>query len=167
MARTGGHERAIALRPVGDDDEGLLLMLYAQTRAEELARLPWSDEQKDLFVRHQFEAQWVDYATRFPGAEHSIITEGGEPAGRVWIDRRPGEIRMLDIIVDVQRQGRGIGTAVLGWLIDEATSAETALRHSVLRANQAAQRFYERLGFVVVEDFELYVLMEWRQPERL
>jgi ribosomal protein S18 acetylase RimI-like enzyme len=27
--------------------------------------------------------------------------------------------------------------------------------------NDGALRFYERLGFTVVEDFETYVLMEW------
>ena len=36
------------------------------------------------------------------------------------------------------------------------------LRHSVLVDNVDGLRFYERLGFEVIEDFGMYVLMEWR-----
>lgn len=157
-----GRRDRVTWRPVVPDDDALLLRLYTQTRAAELASVPWSDDQKAAFVRQQFEAQRADYRSRFPASEHFVLCELGEPVGRVWIDRRSDEIRLLDIIVDERRQGRGIGRAVLESLIDEATSAGAALRHSVLTANEGALRFYRRLGFVEIDDLEMYVLMEWR-----
>ena len=37
---------AISLRPIEDGDREFLLRVYASTRAEELAQVPWSEEQK-------------------------------------------------------------------------------------------------------------------------
>ena len=42
------------------------------------------------------------------------------------------------------------------------TLAGKALRHMVFVLNQDAQRFYERLGFVVIEELGAYKHMEWR-----
>lgn len=153
---------ALALRTVVPDDERLLLGLYTQTRALELTAVPWSEEEKGAFVRQQFEAQRTHYRARFPDSEHFVLLEVGDPVGRIWIDRRRDEIRLLDITIDASHRGRGIGGAVLRWLIGEATTTGVALRHSVLVTNEGALRFYRRLGFEVVEEFELYLLMEWR-----
>ena len=150
------------LRPVRPSDNDFLLALYGSTRAEEMAQIPWSDEQKLTFIKGQFEAQRADYTTRFPASEHSIIVLDGEPAGRIWIDRRDDEIRLLDIAIIPRWQDVGVGTALLEELQRQATEAELALRHSVYMTNQDALRFYRRLDFVVIEDFGAYVLMEWQ-----
>ena len=46
----------------------------------------------------------------------------------------------------------------------EASAARVALRHSVDKANPDARRFYERLGFAVIDDWGMYELMEWLPP---
>ena len=155
---------AVSLRAVTTSDDDLLLQIYAGTRAAELAVVPWTDDQKNEFIAMQFAAQRADYETRFPDAEHSIIAVDGAHVGRVWIDRRDDEIRLLDIALLPEHQNRGTGSELLKRLIEEARQAGTPLRHSVYVTNQAALRFYERLGFTVVEDFETYVLMEWSGP---
>jgi ribosomal protein S18 acetylase RimI-like enzyme len=151
----------LELQPVGTADNGFLLALYQSTRATEMARLLWSDEQKRAFLKGQFEAQRSDHITRFPGAEHSIIISDDEPIGRIWIDRRVTEIRLLDIAILPRWQNTGIGTTLLEGLQHQATVAGLSLRHSVYATNHDALRFYRRLGFVVVEDFETHMLMEW------
>ena len=47
----------LSLRPIAPDDEELLFRVYASTRAEELAAVAWTDEQKAAFLRMQFAAQ--------------------------------------------------------------------------------------------------------------
>jgi ribosomal protein S18 acetylase RimI-like enzyme len=138
-----------------------LLALYESTRAGEMAQVQWPDEQKQAFLRGQFEAQRTDYTTRFPDAEHSIVVVDDEPIGRVWVDRRAEEIRLLDIAILPQWQNAGVGRTLLEQLQQQASEADSPLRHSVHATNQDALRFYQRLGFVVVEDFETHVLMEW------
>jgi len=41
----------LMLRPVSAEDEEFLVSVYAGTRAQEMAQVPWSDEQKKEFVR--------------------------------------------------------------------------------------------------------------------
>lgn len=154
-------ESLIELRPVVAYDDAFLLRVYASTRADELAQVPWSDEQKREFVEMQYRAQTADYQERFPGTDHSIIVVDGVPVGRIWVGRWDDEIRLLDITILPDRRDRGTGGVLLAELIDEARTAGKPLRHSVFKSNEAALRFYRRLGFEVLEDFEIYVLMEW------
>jgi hypothetical protein len=46
--------------------------------------------------------------------------------------------------------------------MEEAASANKPLRHMVYILNNDGQRFYERLGFSVIEDLGAYKHMEWR-----
>lgn len=153
----------ITLRPVTDGDDAFLLELYAGTR-DDVSRSPLTIEEKAQFVAMQYRAQRADYESRFPGAEHSIVLVDGVPHGRIWVDRRADEIRLLDIALVPNGRNRGTGRALLERLIDEADRSQTPLRHSVLLENEPALRFYTRLNFEIVEDFGLHVLMEHR-PE--
>ena len=151
----------ITLRPSIPEDEAFLRCLYASTRAAEMAVVPWSDEEKQSFLDMQFTAQRSDYANRFPESEHSIILLDDEPIGRIWVNRTDREVRLIDIALVPERRGHGTGTMLLEGLQEQAREAGRPLRHSVYKTNVDALRFYQRLGFEVVEDFETYVLMEW------
>jgi [ribosomal protein S18]-alanine N-acetyltransferase len=63
----------------------------------------------------------------------------------------PHEAYIQTIAVAPAMQGRGIGTALLTTLIDEATSRGVAHLDLEVRAdNEAAQRLYERHGFAKI-----------------
>ena len=85
-----------------------------------------------------------------------------QPAGRIWIGRDAEEIHLLDIVVLPEFQNRGVGEILLRGLIDEAKQTGNALRHYVFVMNVDALRFYERLGFVVIEEKGAYKHMEWK-----
>jgi ribosomal protein S18 acetylase RimI-like enzyme len=153
----------MVLRPVTAADEEFLLSVYASTRADELAQTPWGDEQKRQFLKWQFDLQRREYDTRFPDAAYSVILIDGRPAGRIWIARDDQEIRLLDIAILREFQNRGAGTLLLRRLIDESKRAGKALRHMVFVLNNDAHRFYERLGFVVIEESGAYKHMEWKE----
>jgi ribosomal protein S18 acetylase RimI-like enzyme len=158
----------LSLRPAQPADETFLRRVYASTRADELAMVPWTPEEKAAFLDMQFTAQKTDYRARFPRSEHSIVLVDEVEVGRVWIDRGEDEIRLIDIALLPERRNGGTGTTLLRGLQAEASAADRPLRHSVYKQNTGALRFYQRLGFQVVEDFETYVLMEWipdRVPE--
>src|ERR1700746_2508336 len=85
------------LRAATPEDEQFLRAVYASTRAEELARVPWSDEQKRAFTDMQFAAQEADYRRHYPNAQYLVIEVLGVPAGRLSVDRCETEIRIIDI----------------------------------------------------------------------
>jgi GNAT superfamily N-acetyltransferase len=152
----------VSLRPVAPDDEEFLLEVYASTRADELALIDWSDEQKAAFVRMQYGAQRREYEARYPDAEYDVILLDARPVGRLWIGRDAEQIRLLDIALLPAAQNRGVGGALLRRLIEEARLTGRKLRHMVFVLNPNAQRFYERLGFRVFEEVGAYRHMEWR-----
>ena len=154
----------LTLRQVTIDDDAFLLAVYDSTRAEELAQVTWQEGQKEAFVKWQFDLQRREYEARFPEAEYDVIIVDNQRAGRIWIGRDDKQIRLLDIAVLPEFQNRGVGTILLRGLIEEARQSGKALRHMVLVLNNDAHRFYERLGFVVIEDLGGYKHMEWSEP---
>jgi len=152
----------LTLRRVTSDDDTFLLSVYDSTRAEELDQAPWEEGQREAFLKWQFDLQRREYDARFPDAEYNVILIDGESAGRIWIGRRDDEIRLLDIAILRAFQNRGAGTILLRKLMDEAMVTGRRLRHMVFVLNNDAHRFYERLGFVVIEDLGGYKHMEWK-----
>lgn len=152
----------VRLRPVEPEDEDFLLRVYASSRADEMALVPWDEAQKRAFLRHQFEAQRAQYFERFPDAEYDIILYRNQPAGRFWTGRSAEQIRLLDIAILPEFQNQGIGGVLVRALMREAEAANLPLRHMVFKMNTAAMRFYERLGFAQIEDVGAYIHMERR-----
>ena len=158
-------EHALALRPAGPKDIAFLFRVYASTRTEELAPVPWSDEQKRAFLAMQFDVQDRYYREQFPGAVFQVILLDGRPAGRLYVDHRDEELRIIDIALLPEHRGAGVGGTLLHGLLDEATQAGKPVRIHVERFNPAL-RLYARLGFQRVGDTGVYFLLE-RSPARL
>jgi len=156
----------VALLPVSAADAGFLLAVYASTRMEEMALVDWSPEQKDAFLRMQFEAQTKHYRSQYPDAEYQIIQRAdGVPIGRLIIDRSSDCILLMDIALLPEFRNHGIGTAMLRDLMAEAAAANLPIRLHVEFFNPV-MKLYERLGFVKCQEAGLYYLMVW-QPGRV
>jgi GNAT superfamily N-acetyltransferase len=148
-------------RPVTPEDDAFLLSVYASTRDRELSQVEWPEGQREVFLRWQFDLQRKEYDARFPDARYEVILIDGEPAGRIWTGSNYEQIRLLEIGILPQFQNRGAGTLLLRQLIEEAKAARKPLRHMVFVLNDDAHRFYERLGFTMIEDLGAYKHMEY------
>ena len=164
MAATGKEENSIVLRPITPEDDSFLARLYASTREQELAVTNWSDEQKALFCRMQFNAQTTDYQRNYPDASFDIIERNGVAAGRLLVLREDEKIHVIDIALLPEHRGAGIGTKFLRELQQEARAAGKKLSIHVELFNPARQ-LYERLGFKQVEEKGVYFLLEWSSKE--
>jgi ribosomal protein S18 acetylase RimI-like enzyme len=149
------------LRTARPEDEQFLRAVYASTRAEELALVPWSDEQKRAFTDMQFAAQDADYRRNYPDAQYSIIEVQGVAAGRLYVDRCSKEIRIIDIALLPEHRRAGIGTKLLRILQGEARAAGKTLTIHVEKFNPA-RSLYHRLGFQEIEDKGVYLFLEWK-----
>jgi ribosomal protein S18 acetylase RimI-like enzyme len=148
-------------RPCTEADLAFLYEVYTSTREEEMAMVPWDDEQKEAFLRMQFHAQHTYYHAQFPGASYSIIEAGGVAAGRLYINRSEDEILIIDIALLPRYRRQGIGTGLLREILREGAEAAKPVRIHVEKFNPAL-RLYERLGFLPVGDNGVYLLMEWK-----
>lgn len=82
------------------------------------------------------------------------------PIGRLYVDRRADEIRVVDIALLPEHRRQGIGSALLENILAEAAAAHKPVRIHVEKFNPAL-RLYQRLGFHQVRDTGVYFLMEW------
>jgi ribosomal protein S18 acetylase RimI-like enzyme len=152
---------AYTLRPVQEEDEALLLAVYSSSRADEMALVPWDAAQKQAFLQMQFSAQQTHYRAYFPEARHDLILAEGQPVGRLYVDRRETEIRILDVTLLPETRGRGIGTQILLDLMEEADHGNKSCSIYVESFNRSLGLF-QRLGFVKTEESGASWLMEWR-----
>lgn len=151
----------VSLRPETPEDAAFLFRVYASTRAEEMAALPWDQAQKHAFLQMQFELQTIHYHGYYSNPSFEIVLCGAEPAGRLYLDRGSEEIRIIDIALLPEYRGVGTGSQLLKEVLREAAEAGKRVSIHVERNNRAL-RLYERLGFHLVEDKGIYLLLEWR-----
>jgi RimJ/RimL family protein N-acetyltransferase len=151
---------SIALRPVGPDDEAFLLALYASTRIAEMAMVPWSDEQREAFVKMQFAGQQAHYEKAYPAASHQIMVSDNRPIGRLYVARLADQIRIIDITVTPLERNRGIGTLALRELMAEGGRTGKGVTIYV-ESYSPSLSLFERLNFKTIEQQGFHLLLEW------
>ncbi len=157
-------KRKITLRPVTIADRPFLSEVYASTRQDELSVLAWSDSEKETFLKFQFDAQDTYYHEQFDSADFFVIEREHKPVGRLYLDHRKDEIRIIDISLLPPYRNQGIGTAFLTEILTEGEAAGLPVRIHV-ESNNPALRLYNRLGFQKVDENGVYYLME-KLPDR-
>ncbi len=151
---------SIDFRPISDGDLNCLEKIYASTRHEELKVLPWTDSEKEAFLQMQFQAQHQYYQDQFKEAEYLMILMENCPIGRLYIDRRQDEIRLIDIALLPAYRNQRIGSMLLQQILDEGQDSQKPVRIHVEQNNRALG-LYQRLGFQKNSVNGVYFLMEW------
>lgn len=152
----------IALRPVGPDDQEFLLAVYGSTRADEMALVPWTDEQRQAFVQWQFTAQQDHYAKHYPNGNFDIIIADDRQVGRFYVARLDEEIRIIDITLLPAERNAGIGSYLIKQLLEEADRIGRMTRIYVEEFNPSLNLF-KRLGFTPSEQNGVHLLLQ-RNP---
>jgi ribosomal protein S18 acetylase RimI-like enzyme len=151
----------ITLRDALPEDEPFLFEVYASTRAQEMALVPWDDEQRKSFLTMQFVAQHSHYRERYPDASYSLICRENLPLGRLYVLREKGDIRILDLTLLPEYRNGGIGTSLLRDLLDEGAQSGKRVLIYVETYNPSL-RLFERLGFKSIAEEGVNFLLEWR-----
>ena len=151
----------ITLRPATDADYDFIFNCYASTRAQELAQVPWTAEQKESFIRMQYTAQKNHYAAEAPRATHDVIYVDATPVGRIYLDRRDDALHILDITVLPQHRNQGTGSLLLRRLLHEAGKLGKPVTIYVESFNSSL-RLFERLGFKREHENGFHLLMKWQ-----
>jgi ribosomal protein S18 acetylase RimI-like enzyme len=151
----------VSLRDVQGADNDFLFELFSSTRIDELAVVPWSDEQKAAFLRMQFDAQTRYYSDTFPYMDYRIVLVDGHRAGRIMTTPLPGDLHVIDISILPPYRNFGIGTMLLNNLMVQAEREHMVLSLYVEAYNRA-RALYERLGFVEAGTDKIYSRMEYR-----
>jgi GNAT superfamily N-acetyltransferase len=159
----GLAEQGYRFRPETEADLPFLLRLYISTRWEELAIVDWTEAQKIAFLEQQFAAQRQHYRTYYAGSVFDVLEAPDGPAGRLYLQRLPKLLLIVDIALLPEWRGRGIGTAVMEEIFAEARPDGKVVEIAVEKFNPV-QRLYHRLGFRQYSEDGPYLFMRW-QPQ--
>lgn len=155
----------INLRPITADDQEFLYRVYASTRQEELAATGWPEQQKEVFLRQQFNAQHQYYQQHYSHSSFDVIEVDKCPAGRLYLARWPEEFRIIDIALLPEFRGQGVGSGLLTRILTEARQARLPVTIHVERNNPALD-LYQRLGFHLAEDKGVYLFLRCNPPDK-
>lgn len=106
------------------------------------------EEQRQLHIR------------RYASQEFSVIQLSGVYVGIMAIVQEPDCVKLNQMYVLPEHQGKGIGTACTMRVIEDATAAELSVRLQVLKVNSRAIGFFQKLGFKRIGESDTHVLME-------
>lgn len=136
----------IALEPVDASEAEDLVALRIEAMRESLERVGRFDPQR---ARNRF-------LDGFVPANTFHIAVAGERVGFCALRREDGTLHLDHLYVRPQRQGEGIGAAVLSAVFERADREGLAVRVGALKES-ASNRFYRRHGFAPVGEGEFDV----------
>lgn len=143
---------SLTLRAATNADREFIEHLYFKTQR-------WIIEA--LFGWRGDDVERATFANSYDEAHTQIIAFNGVDSGWLTV-QRSGDIHLDSIYLVPEQQRKGIGTVLIRGLIAEAEATGTILRLSTAKINPA-QRLYERLGFIVVDEGPFKIEMEHRR----
>ncbi len=147
----------IDLRNAEDKDEAFLFRLFCSIREPDFCF--FGEVEKRVLLEMQFAAQQRHFRVNIPEARDMIVMLDGQPVGRICTAHRQQELHLVEIALLPEYRNRGIGSHLMKGLERECEGKEMLpIRLRVYRHNPA-MRFYQRLGFSIVDD-GIYILME-------
>ena len=149
------------MRHASDADIPALRAIYADTRSEELACVPWPLAAKQKFLEQQFNLQHFHYLTYYTEADFLVIEYKNTVQGRYYLLRTAPEHSIVDISLMAALRGKGVGRALIEASQHEAKMLGRGIKLQVLEYNVRAKRLYDRLGFVVTDSADMYHHMRW------
>jgi ribosomal protein S18 acetylase RimI-like enzyme len=141
------------LRPATAEDFAFLHALHVATLKEYVAQTwGWDDA-----------AQAARFRDRFRPEANQIVVVDDREVGVLAVERRPDALFIANIAVVPERQGRGLGAALIGDVLAESARTGVVVRLQTLRVNPA-RRLYERLGFAIEGETPTHYLLRAAPP---
>jgi hypothetical protein len=138
-------------------DEPFLLAIYATVRAAEMNLVPWTNEQKDAFLRSQFQAQQNHYRSKYPHGSFQIIKFENKKIGCLYVGELEDEVRIIDLTILPEYHEQNFETEIVSDILKKATKP---VRIYLENLNYSDGLIYKRLGFQMISDEGIYQLWE-------
>lgn len=166
--KAGSVERSASLgkvttRPSVAGDSAFMLELYASTSKDVLDDLGWSIGGQRTFVIMQAQAEEWNRARLYPGMDKLTICVDEMPVGRLLVCLRNNILHLVDLSLLPRYRGLGIGTQLMGEILNEARNARVPVKVRVPKVSSSV-RFFEWLDFTTPTDLGSHVELNWVPP---
>lgn len=132
------------LRPARQSDLPFVVALHNESLREYLEPLfGWDQNHWKSFISTWFDPQRV-----------KIIQVDEVDSGLLVVEERSDEILFESISITSSLRNLGLGSKIIGDVIERSKVSGFPIHLDVLKTNLPARRLYERLGFVVIGETE-------------
>ncbi|UCC78267.1 MAG: GNAT family N-acetyltransferase [Candidatus Zixiibacteriota bacterium] len=100
------------------------------------------------------------HSRRFSSQDFSVIQLSGADVGIMAIVQETDCVKLNQIFILPEYQGRGIGMACTKRVIEDAAAAGLSVRLQVLKVNNRAIAFFQKSGFKKVGESDTHIRME-------
>ena len=97
---------------------------------------------------------------RFNAQELRVIRLRDADVGFLAMSRTSNVVKVNQLFILPEYQGRGVGSACMKRIVDDASLKRKSVALQVLKVNPRGLRFYQRLGFTIVGDSATHYQME-------
>jgi len=150
----------ITFKKIQEQDQEFITKVYRSTREKELDLTNWPEDQKHRFTIMQMIAQLTDYEKNYKGATYEMVLYKKKPAGRLYLWETNNEIRIMDLSLLPEFQGKGIGRDILAGIVQSAKQKKKIASLHVIHGHPS-KRMYERVGFKKVSETATHEYMEY------
>jgi len=128
------------LRPARHEDFPFAATIYIDSMRPLMMQLGrWNEEERRAALRRSFRA-----------ADTNIIILDGRDIGWMQVTERDTDYNLAQLQLQEEFCGQGIGSRLIGGLLETATEEARTVSLSAVRTNRAIG-LYERLGFRIVD----------------
>lgn len=163
--REGARQEGYELIPLTGENREAAFKIFAASRWEDFAGLGWDEVMLTTFLRQQFDFQERSYQANYPEASLDLVLREGILLGRLYVNRQPDAIRVIEITLLPIFRNQGHGSALLREILADGAANQ---RRVTLMADchNPAQRLYARLGFQPVAEDGTSRHWEWQPDSR-
>ena len=97
---------------------------------------------------------------RFASQDLRIIQFCGTDVGFLATSRTRATLKVNQLYILPEYQGKGIGTACMARILDDASLRQKPVMLQVLKVNTRGVAFYEKLGFIIVGESTTHFQMK-------
>jgi ribosomal protein S18 acetylase RimI-like enzyme len=141
---------SVSLRPAKAQDSEFAYGVKKTTLGE-YVREVWGWDEEEQRRLHQ---------RRFASQDFQVIVVAGADAGILALSHDPDCLRVHQLLVLPEYQGKGVGTACMRRVLEDAAGRRQPVRLQVLKMNHRAIGFYRRLGFKDTSTDDTHIQME-------
>ena len=97
---------------------------------------------------------------RFVSQDLRIIQFRGTDVGFMATSSTPDTLKVNQLFILPEYQGKGIGSACMMRIVDDATLEGKSVALQVLKVNTRGTAFYQRLGFLIIGESSTHLQMK-------
>jgi ribosomal protein S18 acetylase RimI-like enzyme len=150
----------ISIRHASDRDAIIMAELFYSTRCD-FYQLGLPQMTVDMLLQQQYQLQQMSYKSHYPNAKDYILCQQSQVIGKLTLAVNPEYLHLVDLVLTPEIRGKGLGTAVLEALKQDAIVQRADIRLSVALDNPRAKALYLKEGFIVKTISETHQSMQW------